>query len=126
MTGAGQIDLSPRSFGEATDSQRGDAEGAYAASAVRLDATYRTPTETHNPLEPSATVATWDGDELVVHDATQWVYGARGSLAAAFELDEAKVRVLAPYLGGGFGCKGFSWAAHGRRRDGRARDRSAA
>ncbi len=125
MSGAGQVDVDPVSFGSKTDSKRGDAEAAYAASDVRLDLTYRTPTETHNPLEPSATVATWDGDELVVHDSTQWVYGSRGTLAAAFELDEAKVRVLAPYLGGGFGCKGFSWphtivAALGARATGRS------
>jgi xanthine dehydrogenase YagR molybdenum-binding subunit len=106
---AGQIDLNPVSFGEPTESHRGDAESAFAAAAVKLDKTYRTPAENHNPLEPSATSATWDGDELLVHDTTQWVMGTRAGFAAAFELDEVKVRVLAPYLGGGFGCKGFFW-----------------
>ncbi len=107
---AGQIDVNPPFFGEPTESHRGDAEAAFAAAAVKVDQTYRTPAETHNPLEPSATSATWDGDELLVHDTTQWVIGTRGGLAAAFELDDAKVRVLAPYIGGGFGCKGFFWA----------------
>jgi len=96
-------------FGRDAQQRRGDPERAYETSAVTIDATYRTPEETHNPLEPSATIARWDGDELVVHDATQWVNGARSTLMAAFELDETKVRVVSPFVGGGFGCKGFSW-----------------
>ncbi len=96
-------------FGDDAQPRRGDPERAYNAAAVRVDATYTTPAETHNPLEPSVTVAEWRDGELTVYDATQWVRGTRAVLAKSFELDEEKVRVISPYLGGGFGCKGFFW-----------------
>ncbi|BDE05336.1 dehydrogenase [Vulcanimicrobium alpinum] len=97
-------------FGDNPQSRRGDPEAAFAAAPVQIDATYTTPVEHHNPLEPSATVAQWNGDDLVVHDATQWVIGARNCLAAAFGIAPERVRVLSPYVGGGFGCKGWFWA----------------
>ncbi|HEY0613518.1 MAG TPA: xanthine dehydrogenase family protein molybdopterin-binding subunit, partial [Candidatus Elarobacter sp.] len=96
-------------FGDDVQPRRGDPEQAYERSEVRLDLTYTTPAETHNPLEPSVTVAEWRDGELTVYDATQWVRGTRAVLAKSFGLDEEKVRVLSPYLGGGFGCKGFFW-----------------
>ena len=96
-------------FGDDAQPRRGDPERAYEAAAVKLDATYTTPAETHNPMEPSVTVAEWRDGELTVHDATQWVLGTRAVLARSFELDEEKVRVISPFLGGGFGCKGFFW-----------------
>jgi xanthine dehydrogenase YagR molybdenum-binding subunit len=103
------LEAIPSFFGMDAQPRRGGPERAYETSAVSVDVTYRTPPENHNPLEPSATIARWDGDELVVHDATQWVVGTRGSLAAAFKLDQTKVRVISPFVGGGFGCKGFFW-----------------
>lgn len=97
-------------FGSDLQLRRGDPERAFTASAVRVDQTYTTPVEHHNPMEPSATVAVWNGDELTVFDATQWVYGARMCLAAAFDIPQEKVRVVSPFVGGGFGCKGWFWA----------------
>ncbi len=67
------------------------------------------PAETHNPMEPSATVAEWRDGELTVHDSTQWVRGTRAVLAKSFDVDESRVRVISPFVGGGFGCKGFFW-----------------
>ncbi|HEY0394906.1 MAG TPA: xanthine dehydrogenase family protein molybdopterin-binding subunit [Candidatus Elarobacter sp.] len=96
-------------FGDDAQPRRGEPEREYEASDVRLDLTYETPIETHNPLEPSVTVAEWRDGELTVYDATQYVRGTRAALAAAFELAEERVRVISPYLGGGFGCKGFFW-----------------
>ncbi len=96
-------------FGDDIQPRRGEPETAYQASAVRIDASYVTPTENHNPLEPSVTVAEWRDGELTVHDSTQWVRGTRAALAKHFGLDEERVRVIAPFLGGGFGCKGFFW-----------------
>jgi xanthine dehydrogenase YagR molybdenum-binding subunit len=96
-------------FGSEAQVRHGDPETAYAASDVQLDVTYRTPNENHNPLEPSVTVAQWRDGELTVHDSTQWVRGTRTVLARCFDLPEEKVHVIAPYLGGGFGCKGFVW-----------------
>ena len=90
----------------ATDDTRGDPEAALAAAEVTLRQTYRTPMEHHQPLEPHATVARWEGERLVVHDATQAVSWTRQALAAAFGLEESAVEVVAQHVGGGFGSKG--------------------
>ncbi len=91
------------------DSSRGDPASAYTAAPIKLDATYTTPIEHHNPMEPHATVAMWDGDRLAVWTSTQGVDGAQQSLAKLFGLPPENVTVLSPYLGGGFGCKGNTW-----------------
>lgn len=96
-------------FGSPLNVDRGDALGAYAASPIRLDETYTTPDETHNPLEPSATVAFWAGDDLTVYDATQWIVGTQNTLAHFFSIAPERVHVHSPFLGGGFGCKGWTW-----------------
>jgi xanthine dehydrogenase YagR molybdenum-binding subunit len=95
-------------FGQPVQYRRGDVEKALtAAGVVSIDETYTTPIETHNPMETCATVAEWTGDRLTVHDSTQWVKGTQAILAECFGLPRENVRVLCPYLGGGFGCKGF-------------------
>ncbi|HYZ00794.1 MAG TPA: xanthine dehydrogenase family protein molybdopterin-binding subunit, partial [Candidatus Binatia bacterium] len=91
------------------DVQRGDVAAGLAGAAVTVDATYLTPEETNNPLGPFATVAVWDGDALTVHDSTQWPVSVRAALAAAFQLPEDRVRVLAPFVGGGFGAGLYCW-----------------
>ncbi len=91
------------------DSRRGDPDAAFAAAPIKLDVTYTTPVEHHNPMEPHATIAAWDGDRLTVWTATQGISGAQSTLAALFGLDPANVRVISPYVGGGFGCKGNTW-----------------
>jgi xanthine dehydrogenase YagR molybdenum-binding subunit len=106
---AREVELPEQWFGDDAQPRRGEPERAYEASEVRVDATYVTPIENHNPLEPSVTVAEWRDGELTVHDSTQWVRGTRAALARHFDLDEERVRVIAPFLGGGFGCKGFFW-----------------
>jgi xanthine dehydrogenase YagR molybdenum-binding subunit len=103
------VELPEQFFGHPAQVRRGEPEAAFESSDVRLDVTYVTPNENHNPLEPSVTVAEWRDGELTVHDSTQWVRGTRAVLARCFDLPEEKVRVIAPYLGGGFGCKGFVW-----------------
>ena len=99
----------PQSFGEELQVRRGDVAAALANASTKVEGTYITPIETHNPMELSATLALWNGDELVVHDATQWVMGTQATLAVAFGMPRDKVRVLCPFVGGGFGCKGFQW-----------------
>jgi xanthine dehydrogenase YagR molybdenum-binding subunit len=91
--------------------QMGDVGKALnAAGVTTVKQVYLTPVETHNPMEMSATVAQWDGpDRLTVWDATQAVSGTRDALADAFGLSHDNVRVLCPYTGGGFGCKGTQW-----------------
>ena len=96
--------------GRPAQHHRGDVEAALAApGVVRLERTYGVPVETNNPMEPSATVARWEGDRLVVEDSTQYVVGTRQILASAFGIPVASVRVICPYTGGGFGCKGHQW-----------------
>jgi xanthine dehydrogenase YagR molybdenum-binding subunit len=87
-----------------SDARRGDSAAALASAEVVIDAEYSTPDETNNPMGPFATVAQWDGDRLTVHDSTQWPDSTRQALAGAFSVPESGVRVLAPYVGGGFGA----------------------
>ncbi len=91
------------------DSARGDADAAFNAAPVQISATYTTPVEHHNPMEPHATIARWDGDRLTVWTATQYVSGARATLARLLGIDAGNVRVICPFTGGGFGCKGTTW-----------------
>ncbi|MFC7330043.1 xanthine dehydrogenase family protein molybdopterin-binding subunit [Marinactinospora rubrisoli] len=83
----------------------GDAEEALTASAVAVDATYRTPPHNHNAIEPHAATVAWYGDELVVHDASQVVSHTAWSLAYILGIEESQVHVTSPYVGGGFGGK---------------------
>ena len=86
------------------DYDRGNVRGALAAADVRVNETYTTAENTNNPIGLFATVAVWDGDALTVHDTTQNPHGARDALAATFGIDPAGVRVLVPFVGGGFGA----------------------
>src|SRR4029077_4425493 len=88
---------------------RGDAAAAFASAAVKLDETYVTPAETHNPLELHSTVALWDGATLTLYDATQGVVNLRGVLAQMFGLPKENVRVVSKFLGSGFGGKLYPW-----------------
>ncbi|MFJ6623251.1 xanthine dehydrogenase family protein molybdopterin-binding subunit [Kitasatospora sp. NPDC091335] len=92
-----------------TDTARGDVDAAMAAAEVTVEETYTTAMCHNNPLEPHATTALWDpaGDGfLTLWDSTQGVHATRAVLASLFGLDEARVRVVSPYVGGGFGSKG--------------------
>jgi len=77
---------------------------------VRVDEIYTTPLETHNPMEPHATIAQWDGEKLTLHDATQYISGVKQTVARTLGIPDDSVRVLCPYTGGGFGCKGSTWS----------------
>jgi xanthine dehydrogenase YagR molybdenum-binding subunit len=97
-------------FGSPLNIERGDPDAALKTAPVTLDLSYTTPAETHNAMEPAATVAAWSGDELTVYDSTQWVNGTQLTLAHFFDLDPKNVHVISPFIGGGFGSKGFVWA----------------
>jgi xanthine dehydrogenase YagR molybdenum-binding subunit len=97
-------------FGEPPGATRGDPDTAFAASPVRLRETYSTPVEHHNPMEPHATIACWEGDRLTVYDSTQGITNVRRRLAEVFDIPVENVRVVSHYLGGGFGCKGGVWS----------------
>lgn len=93
-----------------TDSARGNFEQGLQGGEVKINAVYSTPMEHHNPMEPHATLASWDGSKLLVVDATQAVNGVRATLAAHLGISKEDIRVVAPFLGGGFGTKGSPWS----------------
>jgi xanthine dehydrogenase YagR molybdenum-binding subunit len=96
-------------FGEKLTTRRGDPDGALSRAAVTHEASYTTPIEHHNPMEPSASTAVWNGDELTLYETTQWVAGARKTVAQFLGIPEDKIHIVSPFIGGGFGCKGFVW-----------------
>ncbi|MGH8917174.1 MAG: xanthine dehydrogenase family protein molybdopterin-binding subunit, partial [Acidimicrobiales bacterium] len=98
-------------YGQPLRTEIGDAEVALAAAPVKVDETYRTPFQSHNALEPHAVTLAWDGDELIVHDASQAVVHTAWSLAHAFGLRPEQVHVSSPHVGGGFGAK-CVWSHH--------------
>jgi len=97
-------------MGRPINTQRGDVAAGLRQGPTRLDAVYTTPNEHHNPMEPHATLARWDGPNLTLYDATQGVSGARNAVAKTLGIPDANVRVLCPFVGGGFGCKGSAWS----------------
>jgi xanthine dehydrogenase YagR molybdenum-binding subunit len=94
-------------FGTEPDSGAGDFDAGFAAAPVKLDATYTTPDQTHAMMEPFASIAAWQGDQLTVWTANQMINWAKNDLAKTLQMDPAKVRVVSPYIGGGFGGKLF-------------------
>jgi xanthine dehydrogenase YagR molybdenum-binding subunit len=86
------------------DVRRGNPEEAMRAAPVRVEAEYRIPIEHHNPMEPHAAVAVWQGDKLTIFDKTQNVYGVREHLAASFGIPPENVSVISPFVGGAFGA----------------------
>ncbi|WP_435583175.1 xanthine dehydrogenase family protein molybdopterin-binding subunit [Amycolatopsis thermoflava] len=89
--------------------KKGDAEKAFGEAPVTADHRYTTPPHQHNAIEPHATIAEWDGDRLTVHDSTQSIDWCRNHLAIRFGVPAADVRVIAPFVGGGFGGKAMVW-----------------
>ncbi|HWM87766.1 MAG TPA: xanthine dehydrogenase family protein molybdopterin-binding subunit [Kofleriaceae bacterium] len=90
---------------------RGDVAAGLSAARTRIDATYTTPVETHNPMEPHATIAVWHGsDHLTLYDSTQAIFNVRRRLAGMFGLPPENVRVINHFVGGGFGAKGAPWS----------------
>jgi xanthine dehydrogenase YagR molybdenum-binding subunit len=90
-------------------SERGDPDAAYTSAPIKLDETYVTPAETHNPIELHATTAIWDGPMLTLYESTQGVVNLRSVLAQTFGLPKENVRVISKFLGSGFGGKLFPW-----------------
>ncbi|RYX84378.1 xanthine dehydrogenase family protein molybdopterin-binding subunit [bacterium] len=88
---------------------RGDLNAGRANAAQIVTASYDLPSEHHNPMEPHATIAVWNGDNLTVYDASQGVQACRETLAQTFDIPIENVRVICPFVGGGFGSKGTMW-----------------
>jgi len=92
------------------DKIHGDVEKAFQAAEVKLDETYNTPIEHHQPMAPHATLAVWEADDkLTLYNESQVVNGVQGAVAGIFGLKPEQVRVITPHIGGGFGSKGGAW-----------------
>jgi xanthine dehydrogenase YagR molybdenum-binding subunit len=89
------------------ESAVGDFEAAFTAAALKLDATYSTAHESHAMMEPHATIAAWDGGHLTLWTSNQMIDWAADSMAKTLGINKEKVRVISPYIGGGFGAKLF-------------------
>jgi xanthine dehydrogenase YagR molybdenum-binding subunit len=89
----------------------GDFDGAYSRAEVRIDNTYSTPYEHNSPMEPHATVAEWDArGNLTLYDANQGPHVIRADISTALGIEQERVHVISPHVGGGFGSKLFTHA----------------
>ncbi|UWU75121.1 xanthine dehydrogenase family protein molybdopterin-binding subunit [Bradyrhizobium huanghuaihaiense] len=88
------------------DPKVGDFAKAFAAAEIQLTAAYDTPTQHHNPMELFTTSCAWIGDDLVIYEPSQYVHGLKNGVAEQLGIDADKVRVVNPYVGGGFGSRG--------------------
>jgi xanthine dehydrogenase YagR molybdenum-binding subunit len=93
------------SFGAAAESEVGDFAGAFAAAPIKLDASYTTAHESHSMMEPHASIAAWDGDQLSLWTSNQMVAWSTADMAKTLGIPNEKVRLMSPYIGGGFGGK---------------------
>jgi xanthine dehydrogenase YagR molybdenum-binding subunit len=91
--------------GYAADTSVGDFDSGFAGSKVQIDVTYSNGYQNHNPMEPHAALAIWEGDRLTVHASQQQIVNARQSLASTLQIPLEKARIVSRYVGGGFGSK---------------------
>src|SRR3979490_3095613 len=89
----------------AADSAVGDFAGAFASAAVQIDVTYTTPLQSHAMMEPHATLATWEGDKLILHTANQMLNQGQQVIATTLKMPVENVRLISPFIGGRIGRK---------------------
>jgi xanthine dehydrogenase YagR molybdenum-binding subunit len=89
------------------ESAAGDFQAAFAAAPVTLDAEYTTPDQSHAMMEPHASIAAWNGDEVTVWTSSQMIDWWRSDFAITLGMDKEKVHLMSPFIGGGFGGKLF-------------------
>jgi xanthine dehydrogenase YagR molybdenum-binding subunit len=90
-------------------SKRGDAEAAFASAPIKIDATYVTPVETHNPMEMHATVAVWDGRRFTLYESSQGVVNHHTVMAQVLGVPNENIEIISRFIGSGFGGKLFPW-----------------
>ena len=93
--------------GSPSEVRHGDVEAGLARAAQRIDATYETPAQYHNAMEPHAIVAHWDGGSLFIDTPSQGMAMAQARIAELFGIAPEKIHIRSPFLGGGFGSKGM-------------------
>src|SRR6202040_3551465 len=89
----------------AADSAGGNFADAFASAPGQLDVTYTTPLQSHAMMEPHATLATWDGDKLILHTANQMLNQGQRVIATTLRIPVENIRLISPFIGGGFGGK---------------------
>jgi xanthine dehydrogenase YagR molybdenum-binding subunit len=94
-------------FGGPADTAVGDFDRAFVAAPVRLDATYTTPNQAHAMMEPHASIAAWNGDKLTLWTSNQMIAWGVGDVAKTLGISKENVRLVSPFVGGGFGGKLF-------------------
>ncbi|MGC1385686.1 MAG: xanthine dehydrogenase family protein molybdopterin-binding subunit [Candidatus Acidiferrales bacterium] len=90
-------------------SKRGDVDSGFASAPVKIDQTYVTPIETHNPIELHATVATWDGEQYKLYETTQSIMNHQSAMAQMLGVPREDVQIVMKFLGSGFGGKLWPW-----------------
>jgi xanthine dehydrogenase YagR molybdenum-binding subunit len=93
--------------GGVADTASGDFAGAFKTAPVKLDETYTTPDQSHAMMEPHASIAAWDGDKLTLWTSNQMIDWTTGDLAKTLDIPKDRVRLMSPFIGGGFGGKLF-------------------
>jgi xanthine dehydrogenase YagR molybdenum-binding subunit len=93
--------------GTQPDTAVGDFPGAFASAPVQLDATYTTPDQSHAMMEPHASIAAWDGDKLTLWTSNQMIDWGAGDMAKTLGIPKENIRLISPFIGGGFGGKLF-------------------
>jgi xanthine dehydrogenase YagR molybdenum-binding subunit len=107
-----RLDQAPAPTGKpAAQQARGDAESAYQQAPVKLDVTYLTPVETHNPMEMHATIAVWNkaSQRLALYETSQGIVNHRNVASQVLATPLESVEVISRFIGSGFGCKLFPW-----------------
>lgn len=95
---------------ELADLVKGAGKAAMIDAEVKIEQEYETPIEHHHPMEPHSTVAVWEGENLILYNGSQIINGAQTAAAATLNSKPEQVRIVSPYIGGGFGSKGGQWA----------------
>ena len=90
-----------------SETKVGDFATAFAAAPVQLDASYTTPDQSHAMMEPHASTAAWTGNKLTVWTSNQMIAWGVGDVAKTLGIPKANVRLVSPFIGGGFGGKLF-------------------
>ena len=96
-----------RITGGPPDTAVGDFAKEFASAPVQLDATYTTPDQAHAMMEPHASIAAWNGDKLTLWTSNQMIDWSVGDMAKTLGIPKENVRLISPYVGGGFGGKLF-------------------
>lgn len=95
---------------EMADVTKGDFATAFQNAPVKIEVAYHTPIEHHHPMEPHSSIAVWEGEKLTLYNGSQIINGAQSSAANTLNVKPENVRIVSPYIGGGFGSKGGQWA----------------